>query len=104
MVLAIGGNLLIDQDQVADLCRRFHIRELAVFGSAVAGPFTDGSDVDLLYEFEAGHTAGFQILKIEEEFSRLLGGRRIDLMPKKYLNRHVRDRILSTARTLYAQG
>ena len=103
-MMDINGNLAIDPERVAELCRRFHIRELSVFGSALTGQFTDRSDVDLLYEFEPGYSVGFEILRIEEAFSQALGGRHIDLVPKKFLNRHLRDRVLSTARTIYGQG
>jgi len=94
----------IDAGKIAEICRKHHIRELSLFGSALTGPFTENSDVDILYEFEPGYSVGFGIISIEEEFSQALGGRRIDLVPKKYLNRHLRDRILSGARVIYAQG
>jgi len=96
--------IIIDAGKIAEICRKHHIRELSLFGSALTGPFTDESDVDILYEFEPGYSVGFEIVTIEEEFSQALGGRRIDLVPKKYLNRHLHDRILSGARILYAQG
>jgi len=96
--------IVIDAGKIADICRKHHIRELSLFGSALNGSFTEDSDVDFLYEFEEGFSVGFGIIDIEEEFSGALGGRRIDLVPKKYLNRHMRDRILSDARVIYAQG
>ena len=41
------------RSQMAELCRRFHVRRMEVFGSAVGGDFDpDRSDVDLLVEFE----------------------------------------------------
>ena len=40
-------------DAVAALCRRFHVRQLDLFGSAVDGRFDPmHSDLDLLVEFE----------------------------------------------------
>ena len=42
------------RDEVADLCHRFHVSSLEVFGSAVTDRFDPArSDLDLLVEFEA---------------------------------------------------
>ena len=40
------------QQALADLCRRFHVRRLELFGSAASGGFVSGtSDLDFLVEF-----------------------------------------------------
>lgn len=103
-VMNHSAQIVINPALIAEFCRRHHIRELALFGSALAGPFTERSDVDLLYEFQPGHSIGLGIVRLEQELSDLLGGRRVDLVPKKYLNRHMRDRILLAAQLLYAEG
>jgi uncharacterized protein len=84
------------------VCRRRHIRRLSVFGSALRDDFGPDSDVDLLVEFEPGHCVGFEIFDVEAELSQVFGGRRIDLVNPKYLNRRLKDRILSSAELLYA--
>ena len=39
--------------ELEDLCRRFHVRNLALFGSAATGGYRQGkSDFDFLVEFE----------------------------------------------------
>src|SRR4051812_1587796 len=44
--------ILPEQARVADLCRRFNVRWLDLFGSAETGHFDAGhSDLDLLVEF-----------------------------------------------------
>jgi uncharacterized protein len=41
------------RDRIVDLCRRYHVRRLELFGSAAAGLFDpDRSDIDFLVEFE----------------------------------------------------
>jgi hypothetical protein len=41
------------QTELASLCRRYHVRRLELFGSAVAGDFEPAtSDLDFLVEFE----------------------------------------------------
>ena len=42
--------------------------------------------------------------EVEEELSGLFGGRRIDLLNPKYLNRRIRDRLLQEAEVLFAEG
>ena len=94
--------LVIPKDQIAEFCRRNHIRKLSLFGSVLREDFRPDSDVDVLYEFEPGHAVGWDIVDLEEELSRLFGGRKIDLINAKYLNRHLRDRVLAEAEVQYA--
>jgi predicted nucleotidyltransferase len=94
----------IDHGRLAMICRRNHILKLAIFGSALRSDFQPTSDVDVLVEFEPGHTVGFGIFAIEEELSQLFGGRRADLVNAKYLNPRLRDRVLADAEVQYAEG
>ena len=56
----------IDKTALADLCRRHHICRLSLFGSVLRPDFQEDSDIDILVEFETGHTPGFGFLSIEE--------------------------------------
>lgn len=89
--------LVIPKDQIAEFCRRNHIRKLSLFGSVLREDFRPDSDVDVLVVFEPGHALGWDIIDLEEELSRILGGRKIDLIKEKYLNHRLRDRILGQA-------
>lgn len=91
----------IPPDQLAALCRRHHIRRLALFGSALRGSMTDASDIDLLVEFEPGHTPGLRFMTIERELSELFG-RGVDLNTPAFLSRYFRDEVVAKARVLYA--
>ena len=95
----------IDSKKIADFCNRHHIRRLALFGSVLRDDFRPDSDVDVLVEFEPGQTPGFiRLYQIEEEFSPLVGGHRPDLVTPSFLNRCIRDRVLSEAEVQYAKG
>jgi len=59
------ANLDITSDRIAALCRRHHIQRLSFFGSVLRDDFLPGSDVDMLVEFEPGHTPGWEIVDIE---------------------------------------
>ncbi len=48
------------REEIADLCRRFGVRRLEVFGSASTGAFREGeSDFDFLVEFESPDQPGY---------------------------------------------
>jgi predicted nucleotidyltransferase len=80
------------------------MRRLWLFGSALRADFGPSSDVDLLVEFEPGHTPGWEIVDIEEELSQVFGGRRVDMVNPKYLNRRLKDRVLAAAQLQYEHG
>ena len=91
------ANLDIVPEQLAAFCCRHHIRRLSIFGSVLRDDFGPDSDVDFLVEFEPGHCPGWEIVDIELELSILLGGRKVDLINPKYLNRHLKSRVLRSA-------
>ena len=91
----------IPHEQLAEFCRRHHIRRLALFGSALREDFGPTSDLDLLVEFEAEHTPGLAFFAMQEELSRMLG-RTVDLNTPRSLSRYFRDRVLGEAEVLYA--
>lgn len=94
----------IDRDAIAELCRRHHIRRLALFGSVLRPDFRADSDVDVLVDFEPEHEPGFhRLCAIEDELSPLLDGHRPDLGTFDGLNRHIRDRVLALAEPLYGE-
>jgi predicted nucleotidyltransferase len=100
----VARNLSITDEQLAAFCRRRHIRRLSFFGSVLRDDFRPDSDVDVLVEFDPDHTPGLAIVDIEDELSRLLGGRRVDLVNPKYINPRLKDRILRDAVVQYEQG
>jgi hypothetical protein len=82
----------IDVDKIADFCRRHHIRRLSLFGSVLRDDFGPESDVDVLVEFEPGHTPGLAFFSMEEELSQIIG-RKVDLNTSEFLSPYFRDRI-----------
>ena len=91
---------LIDKIQLKKLCKRNHIRWLAIFGSAIHDDIAPNSDLDVLVEFEPGHTPGFQFFEIEEELSKL-AGRKVDLNTPGFLSRYFRDKVIAEAKVQY---
>ena len=96
----------VSEEQIAQLCRRWKIARLAVFGSAVRGELRSDSDLDLLVAFRAD--ADWTMLDhyaMEEELSRLFG-RDVDLVSMQAVqenpNHMTRRHILDSARQIYA--
>ncbi|HXV84806.1 MAG TPA: nucleotidyltransferase family protein [Candidatus Binatia bacterium] len=95
----------IPKQKIEDFCRRHHIRKLAVFGSALREDFRPKSDLDVLVEFEAGHTPGLiGLAGMEIELSTLLGGRKVDMNTPLCLSPFFRDEVLAEAEPVYVAG
>ncbi len=90
----------IPKDKIAEFCRRNRIRWLALFGSVLRDDFGPGSDVDVLVEFEPGHTPGFAFFGMEEDLSQLLG-RKVDLNTPGFLSPYFRQQVLDHLEVLY---
>jgi predicted nucleotidyltransferase len=95
-----GLNLPLEQ--IAALCRRHHIRRLALFGSILTDEFRPESDVDMVVEFEPGQTPGLEFFGIQRELGGLIG-RPVDLRTPSELSRYFRDEVMAIARPIYAQ-
>ncbi len=98
-------NVKIPKAEISNFCKRNRIKHLAFFGSVRRDDFQPESDVDVLVEFEPGHTPGFfKLFDMEEELSALLEGRKVDLRTPDDLSRHFRERVKKEAETYYVQG
>jgi len=101
----MNKQIVFPKDQIAEFCRRHHIRWLAVFGSALRSDFNETSDIDILVEFEPDHIPGlFGMARMERELSALFGGREVDLRTPEDLSRYFRQDVLNEAEVQYAQG
>ena len=92
----------IPQEKLAEFCRRRHIKKLSLFGSVLRDDFGPDSDVDVLVEFETGHTPGFAIIDMENELSGMVG-RKVDMRTPNDLSRYFRDRVVRESRVEYAK-
>jgi predicted nucleotidyltransferase len=96
------GSTRVDGAALAEVCRRYGVKELSLFGSAVHGKMGPDSDVDIMVEFEPGVRVG--LIKSESLVEDLaaLSGRRIDLVTKRGLKPWVRAEVLKDLRVIYA--
>jgi len=97
------SRLPLDQEALAQLCRRHDIRRLSLFGSVLKGTARPDSDVDLFVEFQPGAVPGLLgMAAIEAELSALVGGRRVDLRTAQEISRYFRDEVVHTAEVQFA--
>lgn len=93
--LVVGENPRVPQAALQDLVRRYHIHRLALFGSAARGELESGSDIDLLVEFEPGQAPSLWMAQeLQDDFSRLFGGRSVDIVPPEILHNPYRKRTI----------
>lgn len=92
--------IVIPKAELADFCRRHHIRRLAFFGSVLRNDFGPDSDIDVLVEFDPGHVPGLAFFEMELELSGLLG-RKVDLNTLGFLSRYYREQVLAEAVVQY---
>lgn len=91
----------IDQDRLREVCERYGVASLEVFGSVARSEDRQDSDVDLLYVLEPGARLGFRLFDLEDELAALFG-RSVDLIARKSINKYLREQVLAEAQPLYA--
>ena len=80
----------IPREQIAQFCQRHHICKLALFGSILREDFGPNSDIDILVQFEPGHTPGFAFIDLQDQLTHLLG-HTVDLNTPQDLSRYFWD-------------
>lgn len=100
LIVSVPG-VAVDAEMLREVCSRYGISRLEVFGSVSRGDAEPHSDVDVLFDLMPGARLGWDIEMLADELSVLLG-RRVDLVSRKALHERLRDEVLAEARLLYA--
>jgi len=96
------GNVQVDGSKLADLCMRYRVCKLFLFGSAVRGEMRPDSDVDMLVEFSPN--SGIDLVDhagLMLDLSELVG-RKVDLVSKGALKPRMVSSVFKDAQLLYA--
>lgn len=91
----------IDAERLREVCKRYGVLHLDVFGSVARGQEDAGSDIDLLYVLAPDARLGFGIFDLETELAEIFG-RPVDLVSREYLHPLLRDSVIAEAQELYA--
>lgn len=98
----IASGVHIDEEALAEICRRYQVKELALFGSILRPDFRPDSDIDVLVGFQPGAMIGFpQLAGLQENLEAALN-RPVDVVPKRGLKPVLQPQVLASAQVLYA--
>ena len=99
----MNPNVKLDREALAEFCRKWRVRELSLFGSAVRDDFGPESDLDFLVSFDPGTPLDIDWLLDMKEQLETLFGRPVDLVEKEALRNPWRKyEILRTRVVIYA--
>ncbi len=93
--------------EIAQVCKKWNITELALFGSVLTDRFHEHSDIDILIRLAPQTRQGLlTLVKIKHELEAIMG-RNVDIVPiesiEKSENWIRRREILKTAQIIYEQ-
>lgn len=98
---------LIEQNlqRILELCRRYRVKTLSVFGSILTERFNENSDIDLLVEFETLDHDNFDYVSNYFHFRDSLENlfnKKVDLIEEKGLrNKYFIANVNRTKRMIY---
>ena len=96
----------IPRKKIAAFCKKWNIRELALFGSVLSDDFGLDSDIDVLVAFsEDSRRTLFDLVHMETELKKIFG-REVDIVSRRGIessrNYIRRNAILNSAEAVYA--
>jgi len=100
----LSQRLNVSYSDIKNVCQRWKIEEMALFGSVLRDDFDEESDVDILVVFQPRHGWSlFDLMDLQLELETLFD-RSVDILQKKELiNPHRRQEILKTYQLVYGQ-
>jgi predicted nucleotidyltransferase len=98
-------SITLPTDAIEAFCQRWHITEMALFGSVLRDDFGPESDIDVLVTFTPDYQRSLEdVMAMQEELEALFG-RQADLINRRTIeqsrNYIRRKAILGSARTIY---
>ena len=93
------------KEKISEFCKKWKVKEFALFGSVLRDDFKPDSDVDVMVDFEqdSGRTL-FDLVDMIDELKNIFG-RNVDLLTRKAVERSRnyirRKEILSSAEVVY---
>jgi predicted nucleotidyltransferase len=101
--LIISKGFHISEEQIQAICRKYAIKNIAVFGSILREDFRTDSDIDFLVGFDDDASISlFDLMELESDLSSLFN-RAVDIVEPTALKNPIRRQaILNSCETLYA--
>ena len=99
--MSMPDDVAAQRFRLGEVCARYGVARLLVFGSVARGTASPDSDIDVLYELLPGRRLGWEISDLADELADVLG-RPVDLVALTALHHRLREPVLSEAQPLYA--
>ena len=91
----------MDRRAIATLCRRYHVKMLALFGSVLRDDFTKNSDVDILVDFEKP-IGFFDLANFEADLRQLFHTfHPLDIVTVKSLSPLIAGNVINSSEVVY---
>jgi len=90
------------QSEIESICRKYRVKSLGAFGSALTDDFNENSDIDFLIELDSAKNGIVRYMNIKFELETLLKCSVDLIMPKAIKNNRIKNYILSDVRNIYA--
>jgi uncharacterized protein len=78
----LAEDLHVGHERLSEVCERYGVGRLEVFGSRLRGEAGAQSDLDILVTFRPGAARGLEFVAVQQELEGLLG-RPVDLLSRK---------------------
>lgn len=93
----------VQKKELENICTKYSIKKLSLFGSAARSDFCADSDIDILVEFSPGMTPSLgKFVDLQDELTDLFG-RKVDVATMAILkNPYRKQRVERDLRELYA--
>jgi uncharacterized protein len=86
--------------RITELCQKYNVQSLRLFGSHLHGDPGIDSDVDILVRFNIPVSL-LRLVSLQRELSEILGTS-VDLVTEGSLSPYLRNQILAESREIYA--
>lgn len=100
-------DLQVDRERLAEVCERYGVARLEVFGSFSRGDANAGSDLDVLVTYKPDVRAGLKFVALQRELEALFG-RSVDLLTRRSVegspNKYFRRFALRRTEPIYECG
>lgn len=92
--------LKYDHKQLLEICEKYGVRELRIFGSFANGNANSESDVDILYEFNDSSKIGIEITDFAEDLENLFQ-RKVDIVSLKHVPEYLSELMIDPSVLIY---
>ena len=95
------SQIAIPFQSIKEICERYHVRQMILFGSVLRNDFSENSDIDILVDFDPEFEMGYiRFYTLQQELSDRFG-RQVDLMPKSGLKPIFWERVKANLQVIY---